>query len=127
MLRNEMKIYDLGGNLLEIRSLSSSLVSYQYWSVDSSADDVFVANVFNNNIELIDPINRDFSRETASISFSQKEQIIPDDPGEFTPPSTDWPSYQPETTSNYLRDNLWVLGLLAMIAIIPILVRRFRK
>ena len=121
--RNELYIYNITGDLQEIRSFSSSILNRELWYPDLSGVPIVATHLFNQNIELVDPAQREYSTYIASVSNIVEIPFDYQEPGKFTPPDGSWPAYQvPETdTFDYIP---WLLAIPLLVATIAIIIRR---
>ncbi|MHA2504707.1 MAG: hypothetical protein ACXAE3_17800, partial [Candidatus Kariarchaeaceae archaeon] len=122
--RNEMNVYDLSGELLEIHSFSSSSVSRDLWYPDLTGEPILVTKVFNENIEIIDPVARNYSSTIASVS-SPVLDLEYEERGEFMPPEATWSEYIPPEEINAPALKVWHISIPLLITA-TVLIRRFR-
>lgn len=130
---NMVLTFNLNGSLYGIQSFSSDIVRLDVWTPDISGKPAILAVLSNEDVEISDPFDREFSDHIAQIS-SFEDEIVPQPDITVILPDPTWTEYtEPGLFEATLPSNdrmLFLLGIFAIgigSAIAMAFIRRMRK
>jgi hypothetical protein len=129
---NMLAVLSSKGEILATHSFTSDIITVVYWQPDFSNIPAMVAVLVSGDIEISDPLDREFSRKLAiPVKFSTDLDIERDllIIGEKPLPIWTVNNADPETKSSGLRNDMkWIVVISVLLIALPLLSgRNFTK